>query len=368
MTSSSWALSRPSPNADVPVRREDVLRVLERGIRRDVPMAELLGKVSEIVGAPLGVVSAEGEEIAVGGPAQAPTVHALSTGERVWVGSASPELVELLLEQLPIVARTAFLRQAVPAAEHDRVGALLSGMPTERRRAVLAVLGLAHDQPVRVLALAGPADGVREVVERERRRGRVSCGRTGVLAALLMPDRPDIAELDIPIGVRIGMSATCPAEAAAAAWEEALVAIRFSQPSPRPRGPYRLEESVLLDADVVGGYGLFARDLNPERIAEVADVQALDRLVEVEGSDLLRTLDAVVATGSMRKAAERVHVHHNSVTQRVARVERGLGFEIRGPYGRNRLFMAVTLRRLRDSAALVAGAGDKWRAIDPSGG
>lgn len=366
MTSGPSAPSRSLSAPRVSARPTDVLGLLERAVRLDLPLADLLERLSDLVRVPLGVISADGEELAVGERPRGALERVLSTGERVWVGPMAPELLELVLEQLPIVARTALLRQAVPTAEHLRVAALLSGAP-QRRRAVLAVLGFAHDKPVRVLVLAGPADGVRELVEAERRRGRVVGGRSAALTAVVVPDREDILNLDVPIGVRVGVSAPHPAEAAATAWDEALVALRFSQPSPRARGPYRLEESVVLDAAIVGGYGLFARELAAERIAEVADVQALDRLVEVEGPDLLRTLDAVVATGSMRKAAERINTHHNSVTQRVARVERGLGFGVGEPYGRNRLFLAVTLRRLRDSAVLVAGVGDKWRAIDPFG-
>ncbi|MWA07010.1 LysR family transcriptional regulator [Actinomadura sp. LD22] len=122
-----------------------------------------------------------------------------------------------------------------------------------------------------------------------------------------------------------------------------------------------------LDVATVGGYGILARELSTERIGEIPDVQGLDRLVEVEGPELVRILDAVVATGSMRQAAERVCLHHNSVVRRVAMVECHLGFEITEPYGRNRMFMAVMLRRLRDSAAVVAGVGEEWLPVEPSG-
>jgi hypothetical protein len=362
------------PPTPVTASLPEALAVLELSIRLDWTIEDLVQRLHRVLGAEVGVVGG-GREVVAGvaplvppGPCPGARTRSLSTGETVWVGRPlGRETAEVVLEQLAVAARTALLRHAADTPEHEQVAALVSAGADERRRSALRRLGVPAEWPVRVLAVTGPSDGVRSLVAGERRHGRVLTARTGPVAVVVVADRPDVLELDVPVGLRIGMSAVRPIAAAAQGWSEALLAVRFCQPSPRPRGPYRMEESVILDVAEVASLALFAGELPPDRIAEVADVQALERLVAAEGPELLRTLDAVVSTSSMRKAAERIQIHHNSVTQRVARVERGLGFSIDEPYGRTRLFIAVMLRRLWESSAAVAGAGDRWSALDTSG-
>jgi hypothetical protein len=64
------------------------------------------------------------------------------------------------------------------------------------------------------------------------------------------------------------------------------------------------------------------------------------------------TLDLVV-TGSIRQAARALGVHHNSVQHRIAQAERVFGFGLSDVYGRNRLFLALTLRRIRQTHGMV---------------
>nr|WP_232542122.1 LysR family transcriptional regulator [Nocardia bovistercoris] len=64
---------------------------------------------------------------------------------------------------------------------------------------------------------------------------------------------------------------------------------------------------------------------------------------------MLHILLAVAATESLRQAARTVHMHHNSVTHRVQRAERALGFSCTKPYGRTRLMFVLTLHRILDS-------------------
>jgi DNA-binding PucR family transcriptional regulator len=46
-------------------------------------------------------------------------------------------------------------------------------------------------------------------------------------------------------------------------------------------------------------------------------------------------------------------VHHNSAQHRIAQAERVFGFGLSDVYGRNRLFLALTLRRIRQTHGMV---------------
>lgn len=69
---------------------------------------------------------------------------------------------------------------------------------------------------------------------------------------------------------------------------------------------------------------------------------------EARGSDLLGTLDAWFAcSGSPRRAAERLHVHANTVAQRLDRVAALLGEDWATPERALEIQLALRLRRLR---------------------
>jgi hypothetical protein len=173
------------------------------------------------------------------------------------------------------------------------------------------------------------------------------------MAVITRGDLLDTA-VDVPVGAQVGVSRLRPADAAAVGWREACTALRFTQPSTRERGPYNLEESFLLRADWVGSYGILAEFLPADVLAMVDDVQALDALVAQFGTPLLQALDAVAATNSVREAGRRLRLHHNSVAARVTAAERTMGFTLSEPFGRSRLFQALTLRRLKESASLFS--------------
>ena len=111
-------------------------------------------------------------------------------------------------------------------------------------------------------------------------------------------------------------------------------------------------EAVMVRGHHLGGYALLAEKLDPDDIAAVPDVERLDQLCSDDDDEMLRTLEAVASTDSLRKAAHSVHMHHNSLARRVERAEHVLGFGITEPYGRTRLFLALTLRRIRGSRDL----------------
>jgi DNA-binding PucR family transcriptional regulator len=121
-------------------------------------------------------------------------------------------------------------------------------------------------------------------------------------------------------------------------------------PSTHDSPPYTVEEAAIVDVRNVGCFSLLADRLTQEDISEAAEVSILDAIAaEPGGADILRTLEIVAATESLRKAASMLHMHHNSVRLRVTKAEQMLGFDVSAPYGRVRLMMSLVLRRLRDS-------------------
>lgn len=172
------------------------------------------------------------------------------------------------------------------------------------------------------------------------------------LHLILATDLDPTAVLGVPVGARAAFAGPYPASRAPEAWRLARVALRFARPSPRAYGPYSMDEATLVDAAQLGAHAVLAETLSAERIARVPDVRRLNRLVDECGEDMLVCLEAVAATESVRKAARLLHRHHNSVTHRVERAERYLGFSFTEPYGRPRLFLALVLRRLQDSGHL----------------
>ncbi|MFJ1566763.1 helix-turn-helix domain-containing protein [Streptomyces erythrochromogenes] len=62
----------------------------------------------------------------------------------------------------------------------------------------------------------------------------------------------------------------------------------------------------------------------------------------------LETLDAFCATGSLRRAADRLHLHHSSVARRLEQITKVLGNELAQPAGLLRAGLALTAWRLLD--------------------
>ncbi|CCK27380.1 hypothetical protein BN159_3001 [Streptomyces davaonensis JCM 4913] len=62
----------------------------------------------------------------------------------------------------------------------------------------------------------------------------------------------------------------------------------------------------------------------------------------------LRTLDLHCATGSLRRAADLLHLHHSSVARRIDQLGRSLGLELTEPTGLTRARLALTAWRLLD--------------------
>jgi hypothetical protein len=249
----------------------------------------------------------------------------------VWLerpGAPGP-LDDVLLDRLAIAAAGVVERYG-PArttmADPALVELVISSDSDEATRArALRLLGFAADLPVRVVAVRSrlPLDQVAGLVCPARLVKAAPLADVGViLATTVDPAR-------FPADVRAGIGA---AESPNRSWREARTALRFTT----PRQP-------VVHYDGLGALALLAQV--PEDAArDNADVAAIARMAG--NPEDLDTLDAYCATGSQRRAADLLHLHHSSVARRLEQLGKTLGIELTEPTGLIRARLALTAWRL----------------------
>jgi hypothetical protein len=346
----------------------DVLRVIEvfdALLEHGADLDTILRRTALLAGCSAGVRTADGtidkavdpQGVETGEPrGPGALTRSLVSGDEVWLGrpKGGAPLDELLLQRFAItcVAALRELRSSLPKFGDPALVELAvseTAGDAERSRA-LSLLGYTPSASLRVLAAAGPERDVHRVVERlGGAAGRVYVVGFGRVHVVTMP-REIPEELTIPVGTRIAVGPALAGLEAPRSWREARAALRFAVPSAHDSAPYSLEEAAIVDVGRLGCFNLLARYVTSDAIAEAAEVDVLDTLAAAPGgAEMLRTLEAVAATESLRRAAAILHIHHNSVRHRVTRAERMLDFDVTAPYGRVRLMLALVLRRLRDS-------------------
>ncbi|MEV7027551.1 helix-turn-helix domain-containing protein [Kitasatospora sp. NPDC093558] len=262
----------------------------------------------------------------------------------VWLERPSPTglLDELLLDRLAIAVATAVERYG-PAhttmADPALVELVIGADTDEAARArALRLLGFAADLPVHAIAVrtapahgAAPTLGTTPTLDRI---GTLLCPGRPVKAAQLadagavLATTVDVTHL--PPGIRAGIGA---AAAPDRSWREARTALRFTT----PRRP------VVHHAEL-GAVALLA-DLPADTVRANPDVAAIARIAERSPEDL-ETLDAYCTTGSLRRAATVLHLHHTSVARRLDQPGTALGVELTEPAGLLRATLALTMWRL----------------------
>ncbi|MFD7164374.1 helix-turn-helix domain-containing protein [Streptomyces violascens] len=251
----------------------------------------------------------------------------------VWLerpGAAGP-LDDMVLERLSIAVAAAVERYG-PArttmADPALVELVVSSDSDEAARArALRLLGFAAEVPVRVVAVRShlPLDRIGGLLCPARPVKAAPLGDVGVVLAASV----DTARL--PAGVRAGIGA---AESPDRSWCEARTALRFTS----AREPVVRHEEL-------GALALLAEI--PRNVSrDNADVVAIASLAGKGNPEDLETLDAYCATGSLRRAADLLHLHHSSVARRLELIGKTLGIELTEPTGLLRARLALTTRRL----------------------
>ncbi|MEV2224763.1 helix-turn-helix domain-containing protein [Nocardia vinacea] len=254
----------------------------------------------------------------------------------VWLErtGTSRSLDELLLERLAIAA-AAVVERYGPArttmADPALVELVISADGDEAARArALRLLGFAADLPVRIVAVRSQLrlDQVGGLICPARPMKAAPLADVGViLATTVDPGR-------FPAGVRAGIGA---ADRPDRSWREARTALRFAT-----------ARSPIVHFDDLGALALLAQV--PGDVArDNVDVAAIARMASTPED--LETLDAYCATGSLRRAAELLHLHHSSVARRLEQIEKMTGIGLAEPTGLLRARLALTAWRLLDERA-----------------
>ncbi|MER6028466.1 helix-turn-helix domain-containing protein [Streptomyces sp. NPDC001851] len=249
----------------------------------------------------------------------------------VWLERPGPPvpLDDVLLDRLAIAA-AAVVERYGPArttmADPALVELVISADSDEAARArALRLLGFAADLPVHVVAVRSPLplDQV----------GRLLCPTRPVKAApladvgVILATTVDRAR--VPAGVRAGIGA---AESPDRSWREARTALRFTT-ARRP----------VVHHDALGALALLAQ-LPRNAARDNADVAAIARIAGNPAD--LETLDAYCAAGSLRRAADLLHLHHSSVARRLEQIGKTLAIDLTEPAGLLRAALALTAWRL----------------------
>ncbi|MGN9788733.1 PucR family transcriptional regulator [Nonomuraea sp. ZG12] len=281
-------------------------------------------------------MSPDGRE-ASGPPLPASTTEPITLDEEeigtVWLERPGPPnpLDEVLLDRLAIAAAGVVERYG-PArttmADPALIELVISSENDDAARArALRLLGFAAGMPVRVVAVRSrlPLDQVSGLVCPARLVKAAPVADVGVILATTMdPAR-------FPAGVHAGIGA---AESPERSWREARTALRFAT----PRRP------VVHYADL-GVLALLA-EVPQDAARDNADVIAIARIAS--NPEDLDTLDVYCATGSLRRAADLLHLHHSSVARRLEHLGRTLGIDLTEPTGLTRARLALIAWRLLD--------------------
>ena len=249
----------------------------------------------------------------------------------VWLErSVTPrELDELLLDRLAIAAAAVVERHG-PARTTMADPALVelvisSGTDEAARTRALRLLGFAASSPVHVAAVRSrlPLDQVSRHTCPALPVKAAALADVGViLAATLDPAR-------FPAGVHAGIGAAGSPDRS---WQQARIALRFTT-----------AYHPVVHHQELGALALLAH-LPQDAARGNADVAAIARLAG-NPSDL-ETLDAYCATGSVRRAADRLHLHHSSIARRLDQIGQTLGIGLTTRTGLMRATLALTAWRL----------------------
>ncbi len=236
-----------------------------------------------------------------------------------WIerGGATLALDEMLVDRMALTtAIVLHPAQAPTSAEHTR--ALLVPAGEAAMLASCGALGLTPDTQVRVVVTAADSAGRGAGATAGRSVPVVLDGDLVRLAPAQIACPPDSAG-------RVGVSLAGPVSAAHRYLDEA----RFARSQATATEP-------VVRADELGALVLLG-SADPTLRQRIPDLIRADALAaEESGRDLLQTLRVYLAAGTLRAAAETLHLHHSSVGHRLARLSDQLGFPVDSVAGRAR--------------------------------
>ncbi|MFK4186942.1 PucR family transcriptional regulator [Streptomyces sparsogenes] len=308
-----------------------------------------------------------------GGPGAVSQRAELGPSGRVWLerpGRPGP-FDDLILEWMAIAARTLCggpvrtrVSPAPGAADPALVELVLSARESDHDRArALRLLGLAPELPLRMVAVRGdpsvdPGLGAVALLGHAGLDAVVRVARTGpwgtalvqppagaaaspaaaLRAAMADPLRGPGVPREAARRLRVGVGGLVPAPAARDSWAQACTALRFAVAG-TPR-------EAVADHDALGPVALLA-DIPAERLGALPEARRLEALAAQRNGRLaIAALAAFCRTGSLRRAAAELHLHHSSVAARLAQAEAVLGWRLRDPEHRFRAQLALYARHL----------------------
>ena len=284
-------------------------------------------------------------------------------------GDAAP-MDDLVLERALLAARILLAdqrpRRVAGLVDPSLIEVVLSRHESlaDRCRALRA-LGLAPDQPLRVAAVtveAGrdPAVDAVSLIARARPTRSAHVAVIGGVAAVLFQQRgacespaSDLRnalrgrsqEQHVRTHAQIGIGANVVGTDAEISWQQALLALRFAHRSGQCLSASDPGEAVI-DHDDLGVLALLA-EIPPQQLASDACIAALDAFSGTDNGALdIATLEAYCRTGSLRRTAQLLYVHHSTVSSRLARIEEAMNWHLDDPAVRFRAQFALWARRL----------------------
>lgn len=250
----------------------------------------------------------------------------------VWLERPGPPnpLDEVVLDRLAIAA-AAVVERYGPArttmADPALVELVISPDTDEPTRTrALRLLGFPPDIPVQVAAIRSPSplDQLATHLCPTRPVKAAPLGEVGaILAPALDPTR-------FPEEAKAGLgTATNPHTS----WQQARTALKFTT-----------KRNPVVHYNDLGALTLLSQ-IPQDTVRTNPDVTTVSQLTE----DDLETLDAYCTTGSLRRAADLLHLHHTSVARRLDHLSKAFTTDLTTPTGLTRARIALTTWRLLDA-------------------
>lgn len=272
-----------------------------------------------------------------------------------WTEQPGPDalvLDELVLERLARAAASRILQdqeQARPRepGRADALERLLVGdLSPDMLGSLCRRAHIDRDARHRVAVLVARPPGASPEVLLARARAEYGIGDdvpsciVGRAAALLLPE--DDAKL-----------ATAESGTTDGGWQLAVGVSRAHQVVDLPAALLEARRVVALStgaggverADDIGALLLLA-SVPVETLRSDEDVRRAEKLLEPDRHPELMMLETYCLTGSLRKTAEQLYLHHSSVDYHIKRLEQELGFEVSSRAGQLRALLTVRLARL----------------------